>query len=153
VPVHPWSQVELRRHRQAGELVGDPVTITAKMRATHTPPASRRVGGRSGDRHSKNARHAAALHSTVRPAVARRERTENRRGKYLDSRGVDRARLVQWRCRAIAPKRTWRLAGFYLAKLGRAPETAGWAVAERRRAKPRRTGTPSCFSAHRGRPK
>ena len=87
VPVHPWSQVELRRHRQAGELVGDPVTITAKMRATHTPPASRRVGGRSGDRHSKNARHAAALHSTVRPAVARRERTENRRGKYLDSRG------------------------------------------------------------------
>jgi len=63
------------------------------------------------------------------------------------------ARLVQWRCRAIAPKRTWRLAGFYLAKLGRAPATAGWAVAERRRAKPRRTGTPSCFSAHRGRPK
>src|SRR6516164_2278268 len=55
--------------------------------------------------------------------------------------------------RAIAPKRTWCLAGFYLAKLGRAPATAGWAVADRRRAKPRRSGTPSCFSAHRGRPK
>jgi hypothetical protein len=64
-----------------------------------------------------------------------------------------RARLVQWRCRAIAPKRTRRLAGSCLAKLGRAPATAGWAVAERRRAKPRRSGTPSCFSAHRGRPK
>jgi hypothetical protein len=37
---------------------------------------------------------------------------------------------------SIAPKRRWRLAGFYLAKLGRAPATAGWAVAERRRAKP-----------------